>query len=135
MKLSTKILYGIRLMLTLAQNYGNGPVFLKDVARRQDISPKYLSQIVIPLRSAGLVSSIRGPHGGYVLSRNPSLITLKEITDTLEGEVCLVECIKNPSFCNRVATCASYEIWVMLENQISDTLNSVTLGVCRTFVI
>jgi len=95
MKLSTRARYGVRLMLALAKNYGQGSVFLREVAKSEEISEKYLSQIIIPLRGAGLVSSSRGVHGGYTLSKSPAEITLQQIVEPLEGN-CLVDCVKNP---------------------------------------
>jgi Rrf2 family protein len=127
MKLSTRARYGVRLMIVLALNYAKGPVFLKDIARGENISEKYLSLIMIPLRSAGLVNSIRGAYGGYSLSRDPSQINLKDIVDVLEGDSCLVDCVKDPSTCPRVPICVSRDVWAMIGGQISETLNSITL--------
>lgn len=126
MKLSTRARYGVRLMLSLARNYGQGPLYLKDIARTEEISEKYLSLIIIPLRGVGLVNSTRGVHGGYTLARAPDKVTLKEIVDVLEGN-CLVDCIKDPSACPRVDTCASRDIWALLDGKISETLDSITL--------
>ena len=127
MKLSTRARYGVRLMLALAVNYGNGPVYLKDIARGEEISEKYLSLIIIPLRTAGLVISTRGAYGGYNLAREPSQITLKEVVDVLEGEPCLVDCVRDPSLCPRVSTCVTREIWSLLGGKISEVLESITL--------
>jgi Rrf2 family protein len=127
MKLSTRARYGVRIMVELALNYGRGPVFLKDISRRQSISEKYLSLIIIPLRGVGLVNSRRGAYGGYSLAKEPSQITMKEIVDVLEGDCSLVDCVKNPSACSRVPLCASHDIWAMVGNRISETLNSITL--------
>jgi Rrf2 family protein len=127
MKLSTRARYGVRLMIALAVRYGQGPVYLKDIARTEEISEKYLSLIIIPLRSAGLVNSSRGAHGGYSLARNPSRITLQEIIGVLEGDPSLVECVKNPSVCRRVSTCVSHDLWTLLNKKISDVLSSITL--------
>jgi Rrf2 family protein len=127
MKLSTRARYGVRLMVALAFNYDKGPVFLKDVAKGENISEKYLSLIIIPLRRIGLVNSIRGAHGGYLLAKDPSQITMKEIIDVLEGDCSLVDCVRNPSACPRVSICASHDIWEIIGGKISETLNSVTL--------
>jgi Rrf2 family protein len=127
LKLSTRARYGVRLMVALAFNYDKGPVFLKDVAKGENISEKYLSLIIIPLRRIGLVISIRGAHGGYLLARDPSQITMKEIIDVLEGDCSLVDCVRNPSTCPRVPICASHDIWEIIGKKISETLNSVTL--------
>ena len=127
MKLSTRTRYGVRLMVALAQNYGKDPVFLKDIAKGENISEKYLSLIIIPLRGVNLVNSVRGAHGGYNLSKEPSQITLKEIVDVLEGECSLVECVKNPSSCERTPICATHDVWAMIGEKISETLSSITL--------
>jgi Rrf2 family protein len=116
------------MMADLADNYGKNPVFLKDIAKREDISEKYLSIIVIPLRSAGLIQSTRGSHGGYMLSRPPEDISIREIYDALEGEICLVDCVSNTQECPRVAICPTRDVWSMLSGRISDTLNSVSLA-------
>jgi Rrf2 family protein len=127
MKLSTRARYGVRLMVALAVNYDKGPVFLKDVAKGENISEKYLSLIIIPLRRIGLVNSIRGAHGGYLLAKDPSQITMKEIIDVLEGDCSLVDCVRNPSTCPRVPICASHDVWEIIGGKISETLNSITL--------
>jgi Rrf2 family protein len=127
MKLSTRARYGVRLMVALALNYGKSPVYLKDIARGESISEKYLSLIIIPLRRVGLVTSIRGAHGGYNLAKDPSQITMKEIVDVLEGDCSLVDCVKNPSTCPRVSICASHDVWTIIGEKISDTLSSITL--------
>ena len=126
MKLSTRVRYGVRLMIALALNYGNGPILLKDIARGENISEKYLSIIMIPLRSAGLVNSNRGAYGGYSLAREPSHINLKEIVDVLEDSS-LVDCVKHPSACPRVPICVSRDVWALIGGKISDTLSSITL--------
>jgi len=128
MRLSTRARYGTRLMLELALNFKKGTVFLKDIAAREEISEKYLSHLVIPLRASGLISSSRGAHGGYRLAKSPSQITLKEIVQTLEGGISFVECVKNPSVCPRVSKCATRGIWEKLDKKISDALSSINLA-------
>lgn len=127
MKISTRARYGARLMLELGLYYSE-PMFLKDIAKLEDISEKYLSQIIIPLKAAGLVTSFRGAHGGYVLTRPPENITLKEIVGVLEGDFSLVGCIKNPSECPRVCVCVARDLWSNLSEKISQTLESVKLS-------
>lgn len=114
-------------MLELALNFAKGNIFLKDIAKKEEISEKYLSQLVIPLKASGLISSSRGAHGGYRLAKPPSQITLKEIIQVLEGNLSLVECVKNPSVCSRVSKCVTRHIWEKLDEKISDVLSSVTL--------
>ena len=126
MKISTRSRYGVRMMLALAKNYGKGSLFLKDIAKTEDISEKYLSQIIIPLRGVGLVHSIRGAHGGYKLAKEPAKITMKDIVDVLEGER-LIDCVKDYAACSRMGSCASRDIWRLLEGKISDILASITL--------
>jgi len=113
-------------MLALARNYGRGTLYLKDVAKSEEISEKYLGQIVIPLRGAGLVNSNRGVHGGYLLAKSPAEITLRQIVEPLEGD-CLVDCLKNSSACSRVVTCATRDVWALLGCKIAETLEGITL--------
>jgi Rrf2 family protein len=127
MKLSTRGRYGVRLMLDLALHYGEGPILLKDISKRQEISEKYLWQLINPLKTMGLISSTRGSHGGYVLAKSPGEISLKEIVRVLEGSLCLVDCVENPSLCERSQTCTSRDIWSEASNQLSQMLESMTL--------
>jgi Rrf2 family protein len=114
-------------MVELGLNYGKKPIFLKDIARRENISEKYLSIIVIRLRGAGLVSSVRGVNGGYNLAKDPVEITLIEVVTVLEGNCHLVHCVKNSSACSRAPKCASRDLWILVCDSISETLGSVTL--------
>jgi Rrf2 family protein len=127
MKITTRSRYGVRLMLELAGNYGKGQVLLKDIARNEGISEKYLSLIIIPLRTAGLVQSTRGAHGGYSLAKPPGEITLKDIVHVLEGGISLVDCVTNSSACSRSQICATRDVWSIVSEQISNTLESITL--------
>jgi len=114
-------------MLELALNYKEGPLFLKDIAKREQISEKYLSQIVIPLRAQGLVNSFRGAHGGYTLAKLPSQVTVKEIAEILEGGLKLIDPVKDSSVYAKTSVCITHELWNKLEDSISNTLESVTL--------
>ncbi len=114
-------------MVFLAEKYGQGPVLLKEAASEQGISEKYLSLIVIPLRSAGLILSTRGAHGGYALANDPQNTALKEIVDILEGETCLVDCIKKPSSCANMSRCPTRDIWQIVGDKISEALSEITL--------
>ncbi len=127
MKLSTKGRYGTRLMLDLALNYGNGPVLLKDVAERQEISEKYLGHLITPLKAAGLINSSRGAHGGYILARPPEQISLGEVIRAVEGNLSLVECTAAPDVCHRVNFCVTRDIWNEMRNKMMETLESTTL--------
>jgi Rrf2 family cysteine metabolism transcriptional repressor len=114
-------------MVELALNHGKGPVYLKDIASSQNISEKYLSLIIIPLRKKGFVNSVRGARGGYKIAQDPSQINLKEIVNLLEGDCSLVKCVSDPSICPRVPICASHDIWAIIGGKITDILNSITL--------
>lgn len=122
MKLSTKGRYGLRLLVELARHYGGGPVTLKDVARSQEISEKYLWHLIPQLKSAGLISAARGSRGGYKLARHPGTITLLEIVSCLEGSVCLSECCENSSVCKRSAACACRDVWAEISAKILEHL-------------
>lgn len=127
MKLSTRSRYGVRMMIDLAAHYGDKPVFLKDIAAREVISEKYLSLIVIPLKSAGLIRAVRGAQGGYLLAREPQKISLRDIVEAVDGVICLVNCVKNPNACDRVSVCPTRDLWSTLGDRISETLAGVTL--------
>jgi len=127
-KISTKGRYGTRAMLDLAVNHGMGPIFLKDIAQRQEISVGYLEQIIPVLKAAGLVNSIRGAKGGYTLARKPEAIGLKEIIYALEGPLSLVECVNKPDLCRKTAFCVTRGIWSGLKEKIDDYLEKITLG-------
>jgi len=127
MKLSTRGRYGLRFMLELAVHYNEGPIFLKDIAQRQGISEKYLWQLIHPLKTAGLINSTRGAHGGYQLAKNPEDITLKDIMQVVEGPLCLVDCVDNASICERASTCITRNVWQEATRVILKTLESLTL--------
>jgi len=128
-KLSTKGRYGTRLMVNLAHHYNNGneTVILKNVSDDEDISIRYLEQIIIPLKINKLVKSIRGAGGGYTLARRPSEIKLSEILHSLEGSCCLVECVEDKDFCPRVPFCATYEVWKEATQILKNYFDKVTL--------
>jgi len=128
MKLSTRGRYGVRLMLDLALHYGEGPILLKDIAERQGISEKYLWQLINPLKTTGLVNSLRGAHGGYVLGKAPEAISLKAILQILEGPLCLVACVDNPALCERSLSCISRDIWGEASKNMQQTLEDTTLA-------
>jgi Rrf2 family transcriptional regulator, cysteine metabolism repressor len=127
MKLSSRTRYGMRAILELAQEYGNAPLQIKTIADREDISNKYLEQLIAMLKSAGLVRSIRGPRGGYLLAKPPAEIHLKEVFVTLEGPMTPAECVDHPEFCPRCMDCVTRDIWQDLQNAIDGVLESVTL--------
>lgn len=127
MRFSTRSRYGVRLMLSLAMNDSKEPVFLKDIAHSEDISEKYLSQIIIPLKARGLITTFRGAHGGYLLSKPASKITLRDIIEPLEGDISLVDCVKNPTLCERSNTCASRDVWNQMSSLLLEFMDTFTL--------
>ena len=125
MKISTKGRYALRLMLDLAVHGGDGlPVSLKDVSRRQQLSDKYLEQIVTPLSKAGLVRSMRGAGGGYLLTRRPEEYTVGEILRPLEGDLAPVECATDAEFCSRSGQCVTVELWQEIHRAVSQVVES-----------
>ena len=128
MMISTRGRYALRMMLDLAEHQVNGHVPLKDVAARQEISKKYLEQIIPILNRADMLVTVRGYQGGYRLTRSPKDYTLGEILRATEGSLAPVACLEgaqNP--CSRQADCATLPIWVGLDKVINDYLDSITL--------
>lgn len=128
MKLSTRTRYGMRAIVELAQHEGKRPLQLKAIAERQDISVKYLEQLMSLLRSAGFVRSVRGSKGGYVLARPTAEIKLSEVFRCLEGPVTTTECTDDKDCCKRSTDCVARELWIEVEKAIQGVLNSMTLA-------
>ncbi len=126
-RISTKGRYGARFMLELAVNYDQGPMLLKEIAKRQELSEGYLQHIVDALKGSGLIHSNRVGHGGYTLAKIPSEITMLDILNSLEGRIHLVECVDKPEVCHRADTCVTRDIWDTLGSQLAQTLKTITL--------
>ncbi len=127
MKLSTKGRYATRAMLDLALHYGEGYILLKDVARRQQISDRYLEHIIIPIKMAGLVRSVRGAKGGFELAKPPHEILVSEIILVSEGSFALVECVDNAAVCSRADLCVTRDVWSEMEKAMRGVLESTSL--------
>lgn len=128
MKISTKGRYALRFMIDLAQNGKDRYLSLKDISIRQDVSLKYLEQIVSALGKAGLIQSVRGSRGGYRLAKEPHAYTVGDILLPIEGNFACVSCLENtPNQCNRYESCATVHFWEGLSRTIMDYLDSVTL--------
>lgn len=127
MKLSTRTRYGLRAIIELAEHNGAAPLQTKVIAASQDISVKYLEQLMTILRSAGFVRSIRGSKGGYMLAKSPNQIRLSEVFDCLEGHVTTVECVEDRSFCERSENCVAMQVWAQVQQAINNVLQSITL--------
>ena len=126
MKLSTKGRYGIKAMVDLAIHYGGEPVSIKSISERQSISEYYLEQLFSLLRKSGLINSIRGAKGGYVLSTTPKGITVADIMEVLEGPIEISNCLDEKS-CNNIDCCATRLLWVKIKNSIDNVTKSTTL--------
>lgn len=126
MKISTKGRYALRLMLDLATHATNSYISLKEIASRQNISEKYLEQIITQLNRKGFVKSIRGAHGGYKLTQEPSYYTVGMILRLMEGSLVPVECV-NSMNCPRVDTCVTYEVWVKIKEAVDNVVDHITL--------
>ena len=128
MKISTKGRYALRTMIDLAQHGSEGLVTLKDVAARQELSQKYLEQIVTQMSKAGLVKGVRGPQGGYRLARDPKDYSVGEILRLVEGSLAPVECLETEeNTCDKCASCATVDMWAGLYKVVNDYLEGVTL--------
>jgi len=127
LKLSTRTRYGLRAAVVLAENFGKGPLQLKTIAEKQDISVKYLEQLMAVLKSAGLVRSVRGSKGGYVLAKPPKQIKVSECFNCFEGSVITAECVGDINYCSRAADCAAREVWSRVQRAVMSVLESFTL--------
>ncbi|MFC3883041.1 cysteine metabolism transcriptional regulator CymR [Bacillus songklensis] len=120
MKISTKGRYGLTIMIELARKFGEGPISLKAIAQTHDLSEHYLEQLISPLRNAGLVKSIRGAYGGYILAKEPALITAGDIISVLEGPISPVEGLEEEEPAKR-------ELWIRIRDAVREVLDSTTL--------
>ncbi|HWS42544.1 MAG TPA: Rrf2 family transcriptional regulator [Pseudoflavonifractor sp.] len=127
MKISTKGRYALRLMLDLALNAEESAVPLRDVAARQGISDKYLEQIVTQLARGGLVRSVRGAGGGYLLTRRPEEYPVGEILRQLEGNLAPVSCVSGGACCQRVDSCVTVEVWQKIQDAVDGVVDNITL--------
>ncbi len=114
-------------MLDLAFHNGEGPIPLKDIAKREQISEKYLGNLISPLRTARLVRSVRGSQGGYSLAKPIDQISLIDVLQALEGPLSLVECVDDPSSCKASGTCVPRDIWYEITSDLQQSLEAVTL--------
>lgn len=130
LRFSTKGIYGIRALSRLVEQFGNGPLPLKTIAEEEKIPLRYLEQLMGRLRQSGIVTSLRGPGGGYRLTRAPEDIHLAEIVKTLEGSISLVRCLEDNyhTLCNHENNCTSRIVCMKLNQMIDQFLSNVTLS-------
>ena len=114
-------------MIDIALYRESGSTLLKDISARQGISLKYLDHILSSLRKAGLIKNVRGKGGGYSLTRSAAQITLFDIIEAVEGSLAPVECVDNPEYCKKTATCSAHDVWVKVRESIEDVLRSTSL--------
>lgn len=127
MKVNTKVRYGLRAILQIAESYGGDPVPISVISETQEISGKYLEQVVGTLRKAELISSRKGVHGGYSLSRAPQDINLWEVITALDNHTTLVDCVLEPDVCDRSDDCLTRSIWTLVSARMKEFWTSFTL--------
>ncbi|TAN41577.1 MAG: Rrf2 family transcriptional regulator [Nitrospirae bacterium] len=127
LRLSTKGQYGVRAMFEIARGSATGPVTIKEIFEKQDVSVAYLEQILNQLRKSGIIRSVKGPGGGYVLSKSPEQISIGEILSELEGPVAITSCLDPKEGCMRVDGCVTHLLWKALGENIEAFLNKMTL--------
>jgi len=127
LRLSTKGQYGVRAMFEIAKGYPDNPVSIKQISERQDVSEAYITQILNKLMKSGLLKSVKGPGGGYLLSRSPEHMTIAEILNELEGPLAITSCLSPDGACVRVERCVTHLLWKELGHQIESFLSTITL--------
>ena len=128
MKISTKGRYGLRILMDLAIHQSEKPRLIRDIAKSQQISEKYISRLVIALRKAGMIRSVRGVNGGFHIAMKPEDITLLDVIEVMEGPLSIVDCVSAPKKCALSANCAPREIWSKLNEDIRDLMRQTTLA-------
>ena len=128
MKISTKGRYGLRILMDLAIHQSDKPRLIRDIAKSQQISEKYISRLVIALRKAGVVRSVRGVNGGFHIAMKPEDITLLDVIEVMEGPISIVDCVSAPKKCVHNANCAPREVWCKLNDDIRTLMRGTTLA-------
>ncbi len=128
MKITTRSRYGTRMMVELAVNFPKGPIQVGEIAKKENLSVKYLEQLIIPLKRTGLVKSIRGPKGGYLLTRPPTTITIWDIITALEGDKGVTPCVTYPEWCDRSEDCPTRHVWSLMTDTLKRKLSTITLA-------
>jgi len=127
MKISTRGRYGLRALVDLAKNE-SGPVPLREISTRQKISEQYLEQLFVNLRKSGIVKSVRGAYGGYLLKRLPEEITVNEIITALEGPIAPADCVLHGESCEGENDCVTHDLWLRIKEELDKLLDSITLA-------
>ena len=132
MKFSTRGRYALRAMIMLCEHYGDGPLTIRAISEKQEISLKYLETIMRTFATAGLVISAKGKSGGFILAKNPKEITMTDILKTSEGTLSPVACLDNPDICALKESCKSMKMWKELKEITLKYLDSITLEAIAT---
>jgi len=129
MKVTTRIRYGLRAAVQLAKHYKKGPVRVSSIAKEENISTQYLEQLLNRLRREGLVKSVRGAQGGYILGRHPKKVSVYDVVKVLEGDVCIVFCMSELGHkqCDVEDKCSTKFVWQKVNDAIVDVLNDISL--------
>lgn len=128
MRLTTRVRYGARALVDIAQYSDRGPVPLRDIAGRQGLSQAYLEQLILTLKAAGLVRSVRGSRGGFVLAKDATQVTMAQVVEVLGGELNIADCVSCPESCKRAGQCAMRPVWEGVNRAICDVLVGTTLA-------
>lgn len=131
MKLSTRGRYGTRLMLELAKNFGKGPLSMSEISKNQDIPVKYLEQLIIPLKKASLIKSVRGPKGGHMLSKPPDQVNLWDVLNLLESKLILVGCVTEEDACRYSDSCPVRPTWGKAHRAMMEIFKETSLADLR----
>ncbi len=127
MRLLTRSRYAVRAILDLAMNIDGRPIFIREIAEREGLSERYLENLFLQLKRAGILDSAKGRGGGFMLARSPEEITLLEIVEAVEGRISLVECVEDETSCDKVPICAPHDVWKELAENIRTFLRGYTL--------
>jgi Rrf2 family iron-sulfur cluster assembly transcriptional regulator len=127
MKITTKGRYGVRAVIYLASSYYNRPISIKTIAAQEKISPEFLEQIFFKLKKAGIINSVRGPGGGFVLSKKTSEISIKDILDAVGESTFPVPCTDKDYTCDNSSECVANSIWKDFSGMIEEFLSSTTI--------
>ena len=128
MKISTRTRYGLRAIIELAESYKGVPIKVEEIAKRQNVSEKYLEHIMLQLKKAGFIESVAGAKGGFILAKNPDEIRIIDIVVALEGNLSPVVCVENENICNLSKICPAREIWKGMKEKIVEYLSSIKLS-------
>ena len=128
MNLSTRGRYGTRLIVELAKHYGRGPLSVSQISKNQSIPVKYLEQLIIPLKRARLIKSVRGPRGGHMLTEPPDRISVWDVVRLLEVKFSFVDCLSDPETCDHAGDCPVRPVWGKAYQAMVEVFKKTTLG-------